>query len=170
MASRPLLLHLSSLRLHMNLGEDTAGPVDPSWPKVYPIPCDIVLSKKSSRKEGRREDVQRYHHLSSQLMHNGALLSWEWLSTDRKLWMNSLFWFVHVDFPLSVKLFLFQSLSFLIFGLLILSPSHWRGVKGWLHGAELLTGNTSQQIGKLVKVWFIASLYIENWDLNRVSA
>lgn len=42
------------------LGGDTTGKADPNWPRGYPIPYDIMLSDKSSRRDLRKGDNQNY--------------------------------------------------------------------------------------------------------------
>jgi len=69
--------------MQQKLGGDTAGTADPSRPKEYSIPYDIMLSNKTVGKEEERGNLWSYGILSSQITVacDGALLSWRSLNT-----------------------------------------------------------------------------------------
>ena len=71
------------LGVHKKLGRDTAGTADPTWPKGYSIPygsCSVYKAGGRRRKGGGIFGVMVFI-FPSNLMCDGAPLSWRWLNT-----------------------------------------------------------------------------------------
>jgi len=137
-------LSVSGLGVPKELGGDTAGMADPTWPKGYSMTHNVMLSnKKLGIEGGSRGTRSEWRRLSSQVTatHNGALLSWGWLNTCLLTGSGEgipcFALLAHTAFALPIKPSLSQPTSFLTFTLWVPSPipPGVRGISEQLCGA-----------------------------------
>lgn len=130
------------------LGRDKAGTSDPHWAKGYPSPCGIIISSPHHMKLGEKEQgrirVMAFVSLSHSWWSPALLGMAEHLpmgSGEQFLFCFSLecsFWF---NFCLYLNPWVYA-----IFTLWFSPPSHCRGVRECLCGAELLFGVKPPQL------------------------
>jgi len=140
-----LMLPAGRVGMHKKMGGDSAGTSDPSWPKEYSIPYNVLNNKNQGR--------------CLQLFPSNCYAWWspaflgvaEHLPPDGKWWMNASFCFAcERSFAFPIKLSLSQPTSFFTVTLPPLSHSTVRGVREHLCGAELHAGLNPL---KIIMVW-----------------
>jgi len=124
---------VSELGVPKELGGDTTRATDPTRPKGYSMPCDIVRSNKKLGEEEGSGGHSEWWRFSSQVTvsRDGALLSWGWLNTclptRSSEWIPCFALLACAAFALPIKLSLSQPSNFHTLTLLILSPILPRG-------------------------------------------